>query len=541
MGAYGGTAEAGMSFSSLYEKYGGGTGEPNDPYLIYTAEQMNSVGAEPNDWDGHFQLMADLDLSAFSYYAAPIAPDTDTVREDFQGTPFTGVFDGNGHTISHLTITGESYLGLFGKLDSGATILNLGLEAVDVTGTGNVVGGLAGANGGTIMSSHSTGAVTGNEDVGSLVGYNGYGSITDSHSAATVSGDKLVGGLVGYNRYGSITSSYSTGTVTGDDYVGGLLGVNDGGSSVAGNYSTGTVSGNKWVGGLAGTNWSSSITGSYSTGAVTGNYYVGGLVGENRGVITESFWDTETSGQATSAAGTGKTTSEMQTGDTFLDAGWDFIDETANGTEDIWWILEGQDYPRLWWELPIEYPVLVVDDFESYNDIEEGQPGSNRIYLTWIAPFTPGNEGAIVGHLEPPFTEQTIVHSGSQSMPFYYDNTNERVNSWTCATFFSSQDWTTNRADTLSLWLRGDAGNGIDAFYITVHEVTLFHPDPNAVVIDTWTQWLIPLSDLTAAGVDVTRIRFVAIGVGDKTKPSQNACGILYIDDITVTKRMPLW
>ena len=59
---------------------------------------------------------------------------------------------------------------------------------------------------------------------------------------------------------------------------------------------------------------------------------------------------TETSGQATSYGGTGRATAEMQTASTFLEAGWDFVDEKANGTDDIWWILEGQDYPRLWWE-----------------------------------------------------------------------------------------------------------------------------------------------------------------------------------------------
>ena len=58
----------------------------------------------------------------------------------------------------------------------------------------------------------------------------------------------------------------------------------------------------------------------------------------------------QTSGQDTSAGGTGKNTNEMQTAGTFLEAGWDFVCETDNGTEDIWWILEGQDYPRLWWE-----------------------------------------------------------------------------------------------------------------------------------------------------------------------------------------------
>jgi len=66
--------------------------------------------------------------------------------------------------------------------------------------------------------------------------------------------------------------------------------------------------------------------------------------------VTGSFWDIEASGQLTSYSGAGLTTTEMQTASTFLDAGWDFIDETENGADDIWWILEGQDYPRLWWE-----------------------------------------------------------------------------------------------------------------------------------------------------------------------------------------------
>lgn len=84
-----------------------------------------------------------------------------------------------------------------------------------------------------------------------------------------------------------------------------------------------------------------------------------GLVGEiensGRDVIN-SYWDIETSGQTTSAGGTGKTTAEMQTAGTFLEAGWDFVEETANGTDDSWWIREGQDYPHLWWELDDETP-----------------------------------------------------------------------------------------------------------------------------------------------------------------------------------------
>jgi hypothetical protein len=93
------------------------------------------------------------------------------------------------------------------------------------------------------------------------------------------------------------------------------------------------------------------VTRCYSTGAVSGTGWdVGGLVGSNVDTVTDSFWDTQTSGQTWSDGGTGKTTAEMQTAKTFLDAGWDFVDETKNRTEDMWWIDEGKDYPRLWWE-----------------------------------------------------------------------------------------------------------------------------------------------------------------------------------------------
>jgi hypothetical protein len=128
-------------------------------------------------------------------------------------------------------------------------------------------------------------------------------------------------------------------------------------SNITTSYNRGTVTGiNDYVGGLVGENYNSNIIMSYSSGAVTGRgRRVGGLIGENSNTrynsIAATFWDVETSGQPTSAGGTGKTTTEMQTAGTFLDAGWDFMDETENGTEDIWWILEGQDYPQLWWEL----------------------------------------------------------------------------------------------------------------------------------------------------------------------------------------------
>jgi len=132
--------------------------------------------------------------------------------------------------------------------------------------------------------------------------------------------------------------------------------------------------GTEYVGGLAGTNFGT-IHCSYSAGAVSGIQKVGGLVGDNwgGGIVTTCFWDIEMSGltdmcgiESSSATGCdnsyGKTTIEMQTASTFLDAGWDFVDETENGTEDIWCIDEGLDYPRLWWELIEDDSPMFAED-----------------------------------------------------------------------------------------------------------------------------------------------------------------------------------
>ena len=131
-----------------------------------------------------------------------------------------------------------------------------------------------------------------------------------------------VGGLAG-NNWGFVTACYSIGTVTGDKDVGGLIGYNVG-----------------------------NVLNCYSACSVFGSERVGGLVGDNlSGDVRYCFWDTWICGQNWYGGGIGKTTAEMQTASTFLEAGWDFVDESENGNKDIWWILEGQDYPRLWWEL----------------------------------------------------------------------------------------------------------------------------------------------------------------------------------------------
>jgi hypothetical protein len=328
-------------------QFAGGAGTAKDPYQIATAEQLISIGSDPNLLDKHFILTADIDLDpnlpgGRVFDKAIIGPDT--VMDGsygrggpvFTGNPFTGVLDGNGHSISHQKILGADYVGLFGMLASGAEIVDLGVVDVNVSGSGYCVGGLVGESRGTVTRCWSSGVVAGGRwDTGGLVGLN-RGRVTRCHNAGRISGHGGVGGLVGvnsdYGGTGSAVECYSTATVAGQTYVGGLIGENNGRSTfVTCCYSAGQVGGYSCVGGLVG-----------GPGASHATFL--------QGVVSNCVWDTETSGQIDSTGGTGKTTAEMQTASTFLDAGWDLAGETANGTEDIWWINEGKHYPRLWWE-----------------------------------------------------------------------------------------------------------------------------------------------------------------------------------------------
>ena len=373
---------------SAEAQYSGGSGTAEDPYQIATAEDLMLLGESPGDYDKHFILTADIDLDPSLpdgkvFDRAVIAPGANDDEEWFQGTAFTGIFDGNAHTISHLTIEGGGYLGLFGTLGPEAEISNLGLEAIDINGIGDCVGSLVGVNGSSITTCYSTGTVTGEWFVGGLVGFNG-GSITMSHSTGTVTGEKSVGGLVGSNK-GNITTSFSIGSVSGNSAVGGLVGRNGDDASITSCYSTGSVSGEEYVGGLVGDTQRGYITSCYSTGTVTGDSSVRGLIGWNEGTMfTSCFWDMETSGQATSAGGFGLTTIEMMDPQML----------GLNGllVNDPNWVLDaGRDYPRLAWEgTPGDIiPEPIIDwmegqgtDQEPYNGVLPGNKSSwiCRIY-----------------------------------------------------------------------------------------------------------------------------------------------------------------
>ncbi|MCK1516521.1 filamentous hemagglutinin N-terminal domain-containing protein [Bradyrhizobium sp. 190] len=269
-------------------------------------------------------------------------------------TQFTGAFNGQGRTIANLTINRPSAanVGLFGYIGSSATISDIGLVGVNVSGSINT-GTLVGYNeAGTITRAYATGAVTASSDVvGGLVASN-TGSIMQSYAAVTVTesgAGHSAGGLVGSNS-GLIQQSYATGAVSsGGTRVGGLVGGNSGNVQLS--YATGAVSGTSDVGGLVGyhTNFGS-IAQAYAAGAVSGASAVGGLVGtsNNSATIAQSYWDTVTSGRAIgvgsgpTTGAIGLTTSQMQDPANFAStyAGWDF----AN----VWSAPSAGYYPQLY-------------------------------------------------------------------------------------------------------------------------------------------------------------------------------------------------
>ena len=326
---------------------------------------------------------------------------------------FATTFDGGGYKLSNLHVSASTTAddsntdlgGLFGAIGSSGTVRNLGLEDVDVTVSSTqedsiYAGALAGENGGTVIGVWSTGSVEGSAGrngnawvfAGGLVGRNETGSvIRASYSKASASAKGRIatsggsttdqgtqataGGLVGRNK-GTIAASFATGSATADHrsqslqgyrgIAGGLVGINSapitasyarGNTAVKMASQPGSYSGRGRVGGLVGENKSSgTITASFSTGSMTWEGGVGtdrgGLVGLNAGTVTNSYWDTDTSGRPSSAAGTGKTTTELQTPTAYgtgssIYASWNVNVDGVTGNDDPWEFGTASQYPIL--------------------------------------------------------------------------------------------------------------------------------------------------------------------------------------------------
>ena len=262
--------------------FGGGSGTSGDPFLI---EDVHDLQAMKDGRNKHYALANDIDASDTVNWNdgagfVPIGADS--------SKRFTGSLAGHGYGISGLFIdyATTKIIGLFGYLGQPASVSNVGLVDVNVTGL-NIVGGLVGLNVGVVSNCYATGTVSGDSDIGGLVGRNADGSVSSSYAMGTVSGDNDVGGLIG-NNGALVSNCYATGTVSGDSDVGGLVGLNMGGlheGSMSNCYATGTVSGDSDVGGLVGLN-GGSMSNCYATGNVTGDSYVGGLVGLNVGSMS---------------------------------------------------------------------------------------------------------------------------------------------------------------------------------------------------------------------------------------------------------------
>ncbi len=327
-------------------KYGGGSGTAGSPYLISDAIHMNAIGANQGDWNKHFKLIADIDLSGFvgsefnmiGYYISY-----------YNRKAFSGVFDGNGHTISNFTYnTGsEDKVGIFVYLDGSGKVRNVVLLDPNVTYTGTSSYCLTGSlvsymRGGTVENCCiKGGSVSGRDNVGGIVGFMFAGQATRCWTESVkVRGRYYVGGLAGGTYWdATVSECYANCDVQGSSWIGGCIG--DNGGWVLNSYADGRVAGSSNVGGFMGgiADEGETTRNCYSTAKVEcagGGGFSGPL---GWGVIEGCFWDIETSGKTASAGGTGLTTAQMQDAKTFIDAGWDFIN--------VWDIGENQTYPYL--------------------------------------------------------------------------------------------------------------------------------------------------------------------------------------------------
>jgi hypothetical protein len=171
---------------------------------------------------------------------------------------------------------------------------------------------------------------------------------------------------------------------------------------------------------------------------------------------------------------------------------------------------------------------LIIDDMESYNDLDPTDAASNRIFLVWLDGFdNPAINGSVVGNADIPFAEQTIVHSGGQSMPMSYDNGVGK--SEATLTLTSNKDWTIKGVDTLTIWFRGAAGNTAETLYVTLNgNARVDNDDPDAAANTSWTEWNIPLQAFADQGVNLANVNSITLGLSSVT----GGTGMMYFDDI---------
>ena len=250
------------------------------PFLVTNEADLRKVGTETaaGGWtlSVYYKQTANITLSG------SFTPIGDSANR------FTGTYDGDGKTITNLTVNRDNnYVGLFALIGTTGTVKNVSVSStVTQNFTNSNVGGIAGENNGTIENCSFSGTVTGvtaSNQVGGIVGQNN-GTVKNSRSSAKVTGKDQVGGIAGTNE-GKIETSYNTGNITGSQQVGGIAGTNVGsGKYIKNCYNTGSVtstagSGSN-AGGITGFNQQSAqVQYCYNTGYVAGSSAVGGIIG----------------------------------------------------------------------------------------------------------------------------------------------------------------------------------------------------------------------------------------------------------------------
>ena len=322
------TPVAGKFYNITLNYDPGYTIESDGSYTVTTAEGLKNIAELVNEeWklDINITLTDDIDLKGIDW--TPIGID--------YNHQYIGTFDGNGKTITGLTVTGsDQYAGLFGRIGTGGTVKNVVLEDVQITSDNSLglAGGVAGWSYGTIENCSVSGRVSGTLFAGGVVGSQLVGSTTGCSSSATVKGVIFAGGVAGATNSGaSLTGCYATGSVsvanntTSAAYAGGVVGSNGASSTLTACYATGSVSGSGsgsgtiYTGGVTGTNDCGTLTACYhAKGTVSGpTGTTGGVAGRNfkdsmfgGGIITACYWGSngQTQGIGEDQAGTGGTT-----------------------------------------------------------------------------------------------------------------------------------------------------------------------------------------------------------------------------------------
>ena len=304
------TPEAGKFYDITLNKDKGYTDDGQGNYTVTSAEGLKNIAKLVNEqWklDINITLTDNIDLKGIDW--TPIGID--------YNHRYTGTFDGGGHTITGLKITGnDQYAGLFGHIGSGGKVMNVKLEGVLIESDNEMstVGGIAGWSYGTIENCLVSGSVSGsgkNGSAGGVVGYQNGGFLTGCSSSAKVNAGGIAGGVAGTSALGAtLTACYATGDVTlesrgtGTYYAGGVVGNNNNSSTLIACYAWGSVSGTGsstiYVGGVTGDNVDGTLTACYHangtvSGTGSGTIYTGGVAGRNYKsfndpVITACYW-----------------------------------------------------------------------------------------------------------------------------------------------------------------------------------------------------------------------------------------------------------